>query len=221
MSPRFPAAAVKRGYLFPPKRATVPPAGAASAGHPIPDTREARSAVSLTASASDPHVVEASASEKGKETAEGEQESEEGSATPVPPARARAATTSGTYSWQPCECREKEHISALTKPCAAGTFLPPVHPLRTLPPPLPALPLPLQQQQQPSSPSHEPKPLPNLIVPRVLAVEEYCPSCTRRFDPIGRRRTEQERLEVVLEDHWPCMVHLIMTGRMHANFGEQ
>lgn len=123
MSPRFPAAAVKRGYLFPPKRATVPPAGAASAGHPIPDTREARSAVSLTASALNPHVVEASAPEKGKETAEGEQESEEGWATPVPPARARAATTSGTYSWQPCECREKEHISVRTSHSSNSPFV--------------------------------------------------------------------------------------------------
>ncbi|GAA5988771.1 hypothetical protein JCM10908_006163 [Rhodotorula pacifica] len=63
--------------------------------------------------------------------------------------------------------------------------------------------------------------IPQLFLPRVLAQLRRCPSCDRLFSPIGTVHTEKERLLNLMEEHWPCIVHLTLTGRIEAAFADE
>ncbi|GAA5988521.1 hypothetical protein JCM10908_003604 [Rhodotorula pacifica] len=69
--------------------------------------------------------------------------------------------------------------------------------------------------------SAAPKPTPKLYIPRAFCEMRRCPSCDRDYNPIGHTHTEKERLACILEDHWPCLIHLTLTGRLEAVFAEE
>ncbi|POY72798.1 hypothetical protein BMF94_4207 [Rhodotorula taiwanensis] len=66
-----------------------------------------------------------------------------------------------------------------------------------------------------------PPPLPKLYVPRAFAELRRCPSCDRQFESLGQTRTEAERLAWVIEEHWPCLVHLMLTRRIEPAFADE
>ncbi|GAA5953775.1 hypothetical protein JCM8115_004148 [Rhodotorula mucilaginosa] len=60
--------------------------------------------------------------------------------------------------------------------------------------------------------------LPRLLLPRAFSILKRCPSCDRRFH---ETHSERDRVACVMEEHWACVVHLCLTGRIEAAFADE